>query len=83
MNEPIYLAYFTTEEQVTNPYYNTNSSTIEPFYIKETKQHVKFLYSDEELKTHLVDNGKDKITQWYKITRIDPKLKIVHSLELS
>lgn len=82
MNEPLYLAYFTTEDQVPNKYYNTNSSNIEPFYIKESKQHVKFFYSDEELKEHFVYNGTDKTTQWYKIERIKPVLKSVHTLEI-
>lgn len=83
MDEPKYLAYFTSEVRVPNPYYSAPLSKIESTHVIETKQHIKFLYSDEELKQHLVSNGSDKITQWYRIERIYPVLKTVHSLELS
>lgn len=78
MTEPKYLAYYTTKEQVGNPYYD--GSSIEPTFITEDRQYAVFLCNDNELADFILKHDKAHSIQYFTVAKIYPSVKTSISL---
>ena len=78
----MYIALWTVEVNVPNPYWDINSSRLEPEYTKDAQQRFKRFDTEKEVADFVVGNQKLQDIHYYLVAKeIFPKLNVTVNID--
>lgn len=82
----MYISIHTYNEKVSNPYYSTSNSRIEPEFIEETKHSIREFQNIEAFKLHIKDTFSriDTASKWsyFKAEEINPRVTVEVNIDI-
>ena len=78
----MYIALWTVEVTVPNPYYGPDSSRFEPAQIQETQQRFKRFDTKEQLADFVIGNQKLAVNYYLVAKEVCPKIDITVSVDI-
>lgn len=76
----MFLAIRKFNEKVSNPYYTSNNSSIEPEYVEVEHTHVTVCLTEDVLANYLHTKDKTSSYTFYRAEPIFPRIETVSSL---
>ena len=78
----MYIALWTVEENVPNPYWDHNSSRLEPEYTKDVQQRFKRFDTEKEVTDFVIRTKDLRDVRYYLVAKeIFPKLNVTVSVD--
>ena len=78
----MYIALWTVDVNVPNPYYGPDTARSESQYIKESQQRFKRFNDKEELIEFVIANQKQIVGYYLVDKEVFPKLDVVVSIDI-
>ena len=78
----MYIALWTVEVNVPNPYYGPDSSRFEPEYIKDVQQRFKRFDTEKEVADFVIGTQKLRDINYYLVAKeIFPRLNVTVNID--
>ena len=78
----MYIATWTVYENVPNPYWDHNSSRLEPEYTKDVQQRFKRFDTKEQLADFVIANQKLAVNYYLVAKEVCPKIDITVNVDI-
>ena len=78
----MYIAIWTVEVNVPNPYWDHNSSRLEPEYIKDVQQRFKRFDTKEQLADFVIANQELAVNYYLVAKEVCPKIDITVNVDI-